>query len=135
MMDRAINLLVAFDSDEREAAFMRTWRPKLHGHGELGFGLRLLARYAVTPWNWGELRYLLRRKRELFPALQPASHMHGRLMHDRTVVFSRAVWKFWGSRQMVIPDVSTSAEKFVAAVERGNAVCRKYFKHYTLYCV
>ena len=56
-------------------------------------------------------------------------------MHDRTVVFSRAVWKFWGSRQMVIPDLATSAEKFVEAVERGNAVCRKYFPHYTLYCV
>ena len=56
-------------------------------------------------------------------------------MQDRTVVFSRAVWKFWGSRQMVIPDLATSAEKFVAAVERGNAVCRKYFPYYTLYCV
>jgi hypothetical protein len=36
---------------------------------------------------------------------------------------------------MVIPDLATSAEKFVAAVERGNAVCRKYFRYYTLYCV
>jgi hypothetical protein len=56
-------------------------------------------------------------------------------MQDRSVVFSRAVWKFWGSRQMVIPDLATSAEKFVAAVERGNAVCRTYFPYYTLYCV
>jgi hypothetical protein len=36
---------------------------------------------------------------------------------------------------MVIPDLATSAGKFVAAVERGNAVCRKYFPYYTLYCV
>jgi hypothetical protein len=36
---------------------------------------------------------------------------------------------------MVIPDLATSAPKFVAAVERGNAVCRKYFPRYTLYCV
>ena len=56
-------------------------------------------------------------------------------MEDRSVVFSRAVWKMWGGRQMVIPDLATSSEKFVAAVERGNAVCRKYFPHYTLYCV
>ena len=56
-------------------------------------------------------------------------------MHDRTVVFSRAVWKHWGGRQMVIPDLATSAAKFVQAVERGNAVCRKYFPYYTLYCV
>jgi hypothetical protein len=56
-------------------------------------------------------------------------------MHDRTVVYSRAVWKYWGNRQMVIPDLATSADKFIEAVERGNAVCRKYFPHYTLYCV
>lgn len=36
---------------------------------------------------------------------------------------------------MVIPDLSTNESKFVEAVVRGNAVCRKYFPHYTLYCV
>jgi hypothetical protein len=36
---------------------------------------------------------------------------------------------------MVIPDLATPADKFIEAVERGNAVCRKYFPHYTLYCV
>jgi hypothetical protein len=61
--------------------------------------------------------------------------MREKKMHDRTVVFSRAVWKHWGSRQMVIPDLATPADTFIEAVERGNAVCRKYFPHYTLYCV
>jgi len=36
---------------------------------------------------------------------------------------------------MVIPDLATSEEKFVDAIIRGNEVCRKYFKRYTLYCV
>jgi hypothetical protein len=36
---------------------------------------------------------------------------------------------------MVIPDLSTNEAKFVEAVERGNRVCRRYFPHYTLYCV
>ena len=36
---------------------------------------------------------------------------------------------------MVIPDLATNEAKFVEAVERGNAVCRRYFPHYTLYCV
>jgi ferredoxin len=36
---------------------------------------------------------------------------------------------------MMIPDLATSEAKFVEAVERGNAVCRKYFPYYTLYCV
>ena len=79
--------------------------------------------------------YLLQRKRELFPEFRRSEYMRDGQMHDRTVVFSRAVWKFWGSKQMVIPDLATSAEKFIEAVERGNAVCRKYFPHYTLYCV
>ncbi|MHB8668474.1 MAG: hypothetical protein ACYC7B_13265, partial [Burkholderiales bacterium] len=67
--------------------------------------------------------------------LQRAEYMREGSMFDRSVVFSRAVWKFWGSRQMVIPDLATSAPKFAAAVQRGNAVCRKYFAHYTLYLV
>jgi len=135
IMDCAVNVLVAFDSIEREAAFMATWRGRLRGYGELAFGLRTLLHYLVRPWKLGEAWYLLARKRELFPELQRAEYMREGVMFDRSVVFSRAVWKFWGSRQMVIPDLATSAAKFVEAVERGNAVCRKYFPHYTLYLV
>jgi FAD/FMN-containing dehydrogenase len=135
MMDRAINLLVAFDSDEREKAFETGWRGRLRGSGEAGFALRMGLFYALRPWRWGEALYLYRRKRELFPEFRRAEYMRDGKMHDRTVVFSRAVWKFWGGRRMVIPDLATSSEKFIEAVERGNAVCRKYFPHYTLYCV
>src|SRR2546421_3406137 len=135
MMDKAINLLVAFDSDEREAAFKARWRARLRGSGEHAFALRMALYYAARPWRWGEAAFLLKRKREVFPEFRRPEHMEDGKMHDRTVVFSRAVWKFWGSRQMVIPDLATSAEKFIAAVERGNAVCRKYFRYYTLYCV
>ncbi len=135
IMDRAVNVLVAFDSPEREAQFMAIWRPRLRGHGERGFALRMLGHYLLRPWRLPEAWYLYRRKRELFPELQRAEFMRDGCMLDRSVVFSRAVWKFWGSRQMVIPDLATSAEKFVTAVERGNAVCRKYFPRYTLYLV
>ena len=135
ILDCAVNLLVAFDSPEREAAFRSQFEARLRGHGELGFGLRMLARYALRPWKLGEAWFLLQRKRELFPELQRSEYMRDGVMLDRTVVFSRAVWKFWGGRQMVIPDLATTAEKFADAVERGNAVCRRYFPHYTLYCV
>ena len=135
IMDCAVNLLIAFDSDDRESAFIDKWKGQLRGHGELGFMAHMLWRYLVRPWQLGEALYLYRRKRELFPQLRKAEYMRGKQMLDRTVVFSRAVWKFWGSRQMVIPDVATSAAKFVDAVERGNAVCRRYFPHYTLYMV
>ena len=135
IMDSAINLLVAFDSAEREARFNREWRHRLKGHGELGFALRALPRYLLQPWKWAEALYLYKRKTELFPEFRRPEFLREGLLHDRTVVFSRAVWKFWGHRQMVIPDIATSIDKFVDAVERGNAVCKKYFPHYTLYCV
>ena len=135
IMDSAVNLLVAFDTPARAAAFAARWRSRLRGHDELGFALRAAVRYALRPWRLPEAWYLYQRKRALFPEFWRPEFMRDGVMHDRTVVFSRAVWKFWGNRQMVIPDIATSAEKFVAAVERGNAVCRKYFPHYTLYCV
>jgi len=135
MMDRAINLLVAFDSDQREAQFDARFRRKLRGSSEAGFAVRMALHYALRPWGWREALYLVRRTRELFPQFRRKEFFRDGRMHDRSVVFSRAVWRFWGGRQMVIPDLATSAEKFAAAVERGNAVCRRYFPRYTLYCV
>lgn len=135
MMDQVVNLLVAFDSDEREAAFMANWRARLRGHGETAFALRMAVSFALRPWRLREALWLYGRKRQLFPEFRRAEHMRNGKIVDRTVVFSRAVWKFWGGRQMVIPDLATSEEKFIEAVLRGNAVCKKYFRHYTLYCV
>jgi FAD/FMN-containing dehydrogenase len=135
MLDRAINLLVAFDSDEREQEFFAKYRRRIRGHGELGFALHMAGHYALHPWKAKEALYLLERKRALLPELSPPGHMHEGKIVDRTVVFSRAVWKFWGGKQMVIPDLATSSEKFVEAVLRGNEVCKRYFPHYTLYCV
>jgi FAD/FMN-containing dehydrogenase len=135
IMDRAINLLVAFDSDEREREFNRRWKRHLRGYGEAAFGLRMAAYYLFRPWKFQEASYLIGRRLKLFPEFRRPEYMRGDKIVDRTVVFSRAVWKFWGGSKMVIPDLAASPEKFVEAVERGNEVCRKYFRHYTLYCV
>jgi len=135
IMDKAVNLLVAFDSDERERAFFAKWRGRIRGHGELGFALRMAAHYALRPWRAGEALYLLGRKRALEPAFKPGQFLENGKIVDRAVVFGNQVWKFWGGKQMVIPDLAVCAEKYVEAIERGNAVCKKYFKHYTLYCV
>lgn len=135
MLDRAVNLLVAFDSDEREREFFSRWRPRLRGFGEARFALALGAHYALRPWKFREALYLLDRKRTLLPALKPEHHLRDGKITDRAVVFSHAVWKFWGDRQMVIPDLAVSREKFIEAVLRGNEVCKRYFPHYTLYCV
>lgn len=135
MMDKAITLLVGFDSAEQEKIFFDQWRGCLKGGGELGFALRLAGYYVLHPWRMREALFLLNRKHDLFPDLQPPEHMCNGELQDRTAVFSRAVWKHWGHKHMVIPDLATNVDKFVEAVERGNEVCKKYFKHYTLYCV
>lgn len=135
IMDRAINLLVAFDSDEREREFYTRWRKHLRGHGEANFGLRMAGYYLLHPWQFKEASYLIGRRLTLFPEFTKPEYMHNGKIVDRTVVFSRAVWKFWGGSKMVIPDLAASGEKIIEAVERGNEVCRKYFRHYTLYCV
>jgi FAD/FMN-containing dehydrogenase len=135
IMDRAVNLLVAFDSAEREKKFFSRWRDRIKGYGELGFGIKMAFHYTLRPWRIKEALYLLDRKRSLMPEFNPAHHMRGDSIVDRTVVFSKAVWKFWGNRHMVIPDLATNREKFIEAVRRGNEVCKKYFSHYTLYCV
>lgn len=135
MMDKAITLLVAFDSAEREKLFFEKWRKRLRGVGELVFSVRMAAYYLLHPWRINELLFLYRRKKNLFPDLQPAHHMKDGAIIDRTVVFSRAVWKHWGHQHMVIPDLASNADKFIDAVEAGNAVCKQYFRRYTLYCV
>jgi len=135
MMDKAITLLVGFDSDELENNFFDQWRSKIRGFGEIGLGLRLVSFYAIRPWRLKELLFLLQRKSSLFPDLEPPQHMRDGKLVDRAAVFSRAVWKHWGHKHMVIPDLATNVDKFVEAVERGNKVCQKHFKHYTLYCV
>jgi FAD/FMN-containing dehydrogenase len=135
MMDKAITLLVAFDSDEKEGFFEKTFLSRLRGMGETAFTIRSVLYYALRPWRLREALFLRKRKNQLFPEFRRSDFHRDGKMHDRTVVFSRAVWKHWGGRRMVIPDLATSAEKFVEAVERGNAVCRRYFPHYTLYCV
>ena len=135
MLDRAVNLLVAFDSEEREREFFARWRRRLRGYSEFRFAARMAGYYALRPWKMNEALYLQGRKKALMAEFEPSHHIHKGKIVDRTVVFSRAVWKLWGGQQMVIPDLSTNEEKFVEVVERGNAVCRKYFPHYTLYCV
>lgn len=135
MMDKAITLLVAFDSLEREKKFFKNWRKRLRGHGELIFSIQMAVYYFLHPWRINEALFLYKRKKNLFPDLQPAHHMRDGEIIDRTVVFSRAVWKHWGHKHMVIPDLASNVDKFIAAVEAGNTVCKKYFRRYTLYCV
>jgi FAD/FMN-containing dehydrogenase len=123
LMDRVIALIVGFEGPERPLS--------LRGGGELGAALGL----ALRPWLWREAGFLLRRKAELLPALTHPLFVRDGKLDDRTVVFSRLIWKFWGDRQVVIPDLAVTRANFVEAARRGIAACRRYFPRFTLYCV
>jgi len=68
-----VNLLVAFDSAEREAEFRANWQPRLRGYSEFGFALCMMRRYTLRPWKLPEAWYLLQRKRDLFPSFAAQS--------------------------------------------------------------
>ena len=123
LTDRVIALIAGFEGPVREL--------RLRGGGEAGPALAMLLR----PWRWREIPFLLRRKAELLPALDhPLFSREGRI-DDRTVVFSRLIWRFWGDRRIAIPDLAVTKANFAEAARRGTAVCRRFFPYFTLYCV
>src|SRR5262245_6205890 len=67
MMDKAITLLVAFDSEEKEKIFDEKFPSRLRGTGELVFAMRMALHYLLRPWRIREALYLRKRKAELFP--------------------------------------------------------------------
>lgn len=127
LMDRVVALIVGFEGDEKPL--------DLRGSTEAAFQLKAGLGYALRPWRWKEAAFLLRRKSTLLPALTHPLFTRGDVLHDRTVVFSRLIWQYWGDRQVVIPDLAITKRNFVAAARRGIEVCRKYFPYFTLYCV
>lgn len=123
LMDNVIALIVGFEGQPVPL--------DLRGAGEMGFALRA----ALRPSIWRRARFLLRRKAELLPALtHPLFSRDGKL-EDRTVVFSRLIWKYWGDRQVVIPDLAITKSNFAEAARRGIEVCRRFFPYFTLYGV
>jgi FAD/FMN-containing dehydrogenase len=96
---------------------------------------KLAGRYAARPWRLGEIGFLVRRKNDLLPALLDPMFLHEGVLCDRTVVFSRLIWRYWGGPQIVIPDLAITKANFEAAARRGIDVCKRYFPYFTLYAV
>jgi FAD/FMN-containing dehydrogenase len=89
----------------------------------------------MRPWRLNEVGFLMQRKRDLLPALHDPLFVRDGMLHDRTVVFSRLIWRYWGGRQVVIPDLAITKSNFEAAARRGIDVCKEYFPYFTLYAV
>jgi FAD/FMN-containing dehydrogenase len=96
---------------------------------------RIAGRCAMRPWRLGEVGFLMRRKNDLLPALLNPLFLHEGMVCDRTVVFSRLIWRYWGGPQIVIPDLAITRANFAAAARRGVAVCKRFFPYFTLYAV
>ena len=127
LRDDVIALILGFEDEPKDLPLRNTPEPLVYA--------RVAARYAVRPWRWRDVRFLMQRKRDLLPALQDPLFVRGGLVHDRTVVFSRLIWRYWGGPQVVIPDLAITKSNFEQAARRGIEVCRKYFPYFTLYAV
>jgi FAD/FMN-containing dehydrogenase len=127
LRDDVIALILGFESEPRDF--------QLHDTPEPVIIAQMAARYALRPWRWPDLGFLMRRKADLLPALHNPLFVRDEVVHDRTVVFSRLIWRYWGGPQVVIPDLAITKANFEAAARRGIDVCKKYFPYFTLYAV
>jgi FAD/FMN-containing dehydrogenase len=127
LRDDVIALILGFEDEPKDVPLRHTPEPVVYA--------KLAARYAWRPWRMGDVGFLLRRKRDLLPALHDPLFVRDGVVHDRTVVFSRLIWRYWGGPQVVIPDLAITQANFEAAARRGIDVCKKYFPYFTLYAV
>jgi len=125
--DDVIALILGFEDEPTDFPLRDTPEPLIVA--------KIAARYALRPWRWDEVGFLMRRKADLLPALQDPLFVRDGLVHDRTVVFSRLIWRYWGGRQLVIPDLAITKSNFEIAARRGIDVCKRYFPYFTLYGV
>ena len=127
LRDDVIALIVGFEGEPKDLP--------LHHTPDLLVAAQIAARCALRPWRLGEIGFLLRRKKELLPALHNPLFVQDAVLHDRTVVFSRLIWRYWGGSQVVIPDLAITKANFEEAARRGIGVCKQYFPYFTLYAV
>jgi FAD/FMN-containing dehydrogenase len=127
LRDDVIALLVGFEGAAKKLPLRNTPEPVFYA--------KMAARYAMRPWQLGDVSFLLRRKANLLPALHDPLFVRDGVVHDRAVVFSRLIWRYWGGPQVVIPDLAITKANFVTAARRGIEVCKRYFPYFTLYAV
>ena len=130
LRDDVVALIVGFEGalkDFPDLALENSTEPLVY--------LKMAARYATRPWRLGETRFLMRRKNDLLPALLDPLFLQEGVLCDRTVVFSRLIWRYWGGPQVVIPDLAITKANFERAARRGIEVCKRFFPYFTLYAV
>jgi FAD/FMN-containing dehydrogenase len=130
LRDDVVALIVGFEGAVKDFPDLA-----LRNRAEPFVYARMATRYAMRPWRLGEIGFLMRRKKDLLPALLDPLFLHEGVLCDRTVVFSRLIWRYWGGPQVVIPDLAITKANFEAAARRGIDVCKRYFPYFTLYAV
>jgi FAD/FMN-containing dehydrogenase len=127
LRDDVIALVVGFEDAPKALPLRHT--------PELLVYAKKAARYALRPWRLREVGFLMQRKQDLLPALHDPRFVRDGVVHDRTVVFSRLIWRYWGGPQIVIPDLAITKANLEAAARRGIEVCKAYFPYFTLYAI
>ena len=127
LRDDVAALILGFEEEPRDFT--------LRDSSELRTMATVACRFAVRPWRWRDAGFLRRRQADLLPALHDPLFVRDGLVHDRAVLFSRLIWRQWGGRRVVIPDLAIIMSNFEKAARRGIEVCKRYFPHFTLYAV
>jgi FAD/FMN-containing dehydrogenase len=130
LRDDVVALVAGFEGalkDFPELPLQNTIEPRVYA--------RIAVRYAMRPWRLRDVGFLMRRKNDLLPALLDPTFVHEGVLCDRTVVFSRLIWRYWGGPQIVIPDLAITKANFELAARRGIDVCKRFFPYFTLYAV
>jgi FAD/FMN-containing dehydrogenase len=127
LRDDVAALILGFEDEPKEFP--------LRDSSELRTMATVAGRFAVRPWRWRDAGFLRRRQADLLPALHNPLFVREGLVHDRAVLFSRLIWRQWGGRRVVIPDLAITMSNFAEAARRGIEVCKRYFPYFTLYAV
>src|SRR5688500_17744851 len=117
-MGRVVAPIVGFEADPKPLDPRSSTEAASQLKRALGYVLRTRRCKEGAP--------LLRRTSPLLPALTHPLFTRGGKLEDRTVVFSRLIWEYWGDRQVVIPDLAITKRNFAAAARRGIDVCRRH---------
>lgn len=130
---RVNGLLLGFESEES----LRAFRAQRHqwGFSEARLAADLSLRALVNPSQIPTLWKLFRLRSLLAGGLEDPLYARDGSLDFRAAAMSRVVWKVWGARPLVIPDLSVGPDQLPAVAAEALKICSSRFPLFSLYMV
>ncbi|MGE4158154.1 MAG: FAD-binding oxidoreductase [Planctomycetota bacterium] len=126
-------LMLGFEDKERHRRFLESRRQ--WGFAEPVLWGRVALKTLNQPSLISVLPRLARLRSQLVGGLRDPLYSGQESLDFRAAAMSRLIWKVWGSRPLVIPDLSLPLDKMRQGVEKGLGLCQERFKLFSLYMV